>query len=456
MKLLQKDMNSLYVVAFFCGTLVFYLPAFAQKGSGLQNFINAENLRKAKRYDAALKEYSSALKAEPEVADYWYGMAECWWEMKNPDKALETLAEATKVKKDFAKGYEFAGKILETTKQFDKAADQYAFAFEHYKDANKRIEMVLKSAVLYNQVRQHDKTLALLAKAKELQPDHHDLNYLEAKTLNHQKEYQKTIEVLTAFLPKIASLPSKDIARFYYELGFAYYQLQDYPKANEAFKHADFGSFKPRVYKFSAEYFLKMADAYYKVYDFQKASEFLEQSLKIQPNYKEAISLQKEINQFDPQLMKKIRTMIDSINKEKDTDKKSRMHCELCRYQFQIKEYSAAASSAEECLRINQKNIPIIVYKSIALYKSGNLATAIYEMDKVSKVPTLPPETKAMMFFALGLMHRDNRENDSESLKSAINYFRRLNGTPFAEAARYELDLLRKGDESSEIETDIE
>lgn len=420
----------------------------AQKGSGLQNYVNGENLRKAKRYDAALQQYSLAVKAEPEAADYWYGMAECWWDMKNPVKALETLNKCSEAKKDYVKTYELAAKILDLGKSYDKAGDQYALAFEYHKEVPKQIAAAIGGAAAYNKAKMQDKALELLAKGKAIQPDNLDLNYMEVKIFNQQKQYQKTVDALNTFLPKLpATMQQKDYARFYYELGLAYHKLEDYTKSTEALKKADFGTFKPRVYELSPEYFFKVADSYTKIYEYQKANDLLNTAVKIRPNYKEANDLLKEINEPGADIMKRIRAEMDSINKEKNAEKKSKMHCSLCRNQFKVGEYAAAAASAEECLRTNPKNIPFIFYKSIAQYKSGDHSMAIFEMDKISKAPTLPADTKAMMYFALGLMYKEDKQP-----QVAANYFRRMNGTPFAEAARLELKALRKGDADDEEE----
>ncbi|MCS7018259.1 MAG: tetratricopeptide repeat protein [Cytophagales bacterium] len=417
----------------------------AQKGSGIEYYVNAQNLHKAKRYDAALQQYNKAIQAEPQVPDYWYGMAECWWDMKNPAKALETLAKCTEVKKEYAKAYELAAKIYETAKAFDKAGAQHEQAFEYQKDPVKKIAAAVASATAYIKVRSYDRALAIIEKGKSLQANNPDLNYLEAKIYNQQKQYQKTIGALNTFIPKLpSSIAPKDLARYYFELGYAYYCLEDYSKANEFLQKADIGIFKPRVYELSAEYFFKTADAYAKVYEYEKAREFASQAIKIRPNYKEANELLRDINESSEEIMKRIRAQMDSINKEKNPEKRSKMHCELCRNQFKAGEYAAAIVSAEECLRTNQKNIVFVFYKSIAQYKSGNHTMAIFEMDKISKVPTLPPETKAMMLFALGLMYKEDKQP-----QMAASYFKRMNGTPFAEAARIELKALRKVESAS-------
>ncbi len=432
----------LFCMSSLCGT------ALAQKGSGLQNYVNAENLRKAKRYDAALQQYSLAVKAEPEAADYWYSMAECWWDMKNPFKALETLSKCTEVKKDYVKAYELAAKILDLSKSYSKAGDQYALAFEYHKEVPKQIAAAIGGAAAYNKAKMQDKALELLTKAKAIQPDNLDLNYMEIKIFNQQQQYQKAIDAINAFLPKLpANTQQKDYARFYYELGLAYHKLEDYPKSTEALKKADFGTFKQRVYELSPEYFLKVAEAYAKVYEYQKANDMLNTAIKIRPAYKEANTLLKEINEPGADIMKRIRVLMDSINKEKNPDQKSRLHCPLCSNQFKVGEYAAAASSAEECLRTNPKDIRYIFYKSISQYKSGDHSMAIFEMDKISKVPNLPVDTKAMMYFALGLMYKEDKQP-----QVAANYFRRVKGTSFAEVGRLELKALRKAEDDNNDE----
>lgn len=438
----------LFATFFLFCTQLMYNAVLAQKGSGLQNYVNGENLRKAKRYDAALQQYSLAVKAEPEAADYWYGMAECWWDMKNPIKALETLNKCSEVKKEYSKAYELAAKILDAGKSYSKAGDQYALAFEYNKEVSKKIAAAIGGAVAYNKAKMQDKALELLVKGKSVQPDNLDLNYMEVKIFNQQKQYQKAIDALNAFLPNLpANIQQKDYARFYYELGLAYHQLEDYTKSFEALKKADFGVFKQRVYELSPEYFLKAAEAYAKVYEFQKVNDLLNTAIKIRPNYKEANDLLKKINEPKADVMKLIRAQMDTINKEKNPDKKSKLHCNLCRSQFSVGEYAAAAASAEECLRTNPKDITFIFYKSIAKYKSGDHSMAIFDMEKISKVPTLPTDTKAMMYFALGLMYKEDKQP-----QVAANYFRRINGTSFAEVARLELKALRKGDTDDDDE----
>ncbi len=426
---------------------------YSQKGMGLTNFAKAEDLRKTKSFAEAVTEYDKAIKVETDNQIYYFNRGLCYIELKNAEKATESFLKAVAVKKDYFKAYEMLGKMAEVTKDIDKAVGYYDAASDHVQDKQQKISYLVDAIKVLNKAGKTTEVGQHVAKGKSLDPENLEILYFEARNNNALGNHQEVINLLPAVIanPKNTAKPANEMARFHFELGLAYFKTQQYPLAEPVLKRADFGSFKPKVYEMTPEYFYALANAYFKTSVLARSEEYLIMARTMRPNYKEATDLANRLSNVREDKTEKMKAEMDSIYKEKNAVKKQQRYCDLCRYQFDAGEFAGAAASAEECLRLNQKNISFIFYRAISLHRSGDLDKATYELDKLVQAPQLDPETKAMFHFALGMMYRDAKQP-----QLAAGYFKKAGGS-FEAAAKLELRNLSKGkggDEDSEAKAE--
>jgi tetratricopeptide (TPR) repeat protein len=442
-----------------CPALLLFLAlacaqvAHGQKGMGLANFAKAEDLRKTKNHAEAVAEYDKAIKAEADNPIYYFNRGLCYVELKNAEKAKESFQKATQLRPDHFKAFEMLGRLADLAKDTDGAVANYDKASDQAPDKAQKVAYLVEAIKVLNRAGRTTDVGQHLAKGKALDAEHLELLYLEARNQNALGNHQAVIGSVPKIVahPKHAARPANEMARFHYELGLAYFKTQQYQLAEPALKKADVGTFKPKVFEMTPEYYYLLANAYFKTFVLAKSEEYLATARAMRPNYKEANELATRLANVREDKTERMKTELDSIYKEKNPSKKQQRYCELCRYQFDAGEFAAAAASAEECLRLNQKNTSFIFYRAISLHRSGDLDKATYELDKLVQSPLLDAETKAMFHFALGMMYRDAKQP-----QLAAGYFKKANGT-FEPAAKLELRNLLKGkggDEEGEAKLD--
>ena len=72
---------------------------------------------------------------------------------------------------------------------------------------------------------------------------------------------------------------------------------------------------------------------------------------------------EKEIDSYKKDVSLAIRKLEDSVKVEKNPKTKSDEYCKLCMMQFNSLQYDGAMLSAEECLKMNQRNFKIMFLK---------------------------------------------------------------------------------------------
>lgn len=441
-----------------CFSLLFLLAicfasfqSFAQdpsKGVGVDAYVKAENLKKASKYAEALVEYDKALKSEPTNYAYHYGKGHCLILKGDTTAGITSLEKTVSLKNDHTKSYEEMAKIYNKKKNYDKAIENFESCIKYEEEDKRRFSYKIEIIKILNKAKRYEDIGKYVVLAKTLYPNNFDLLKLEARNNNVLKRYDSVIFYMEQALQLVKGRPAADQAPFYYEIGLAYYSMEDYPKANMALEKANFGSFRSKVQKMMPSYHTDIAKAYSEVYEYNEAEKFLAQAFKIDAKYKPAVDLQKEISSYKIDISTAIRKLEDSVKVEKNPKKKSDEYCKLCNMQFTSLQYDGAMLSADECLKLNQRNFKVMFLKSVSTFKSGNTPDAISSLDRFSRIPTLSPDFQAKCNFMLGLMYKQQKD-----IKTAMSYFfnKKVTGM-FRNAAILEVKKLKGGGESDEEE----
>ena len=398
------------------------MPLFAQTGAGLSDFLKGTEAFKAKKLDIALKAYQSAITKEPNEARYVYEMGVCQMAMNNDDEAIKSFEKTVKIKPDYVEAYKNLAKISVKKKDRERAAKFYRMASIYEKDPKTKVEGLKLAAKLFDLLLKYDSVRNIIREAKALANTDADIWHLEAINNNKLGVYDSVL-VYTRYVTKnptrftylndqqtrVPVRPPRDLDRFFYEMGYAYYKQGKYDSARTVLKNADYGLFKDKVFALMPEYQLEMAIGYLDIYEKDKARDALAKAMEMNPKYKEAQDMITKIDaaaENKPRILKRIQVLIDSITRDTDMQVRSKRYCRLCQGQFEVGNFAEAATAADKCLEFDKENLAVTFIKSISLYKVNNINEAIFSMDKWSESPKLVGDVKARFFFILGMMYK--------------------------------------------------
>ncbi len=418
------------------------------KGEGLDAWVKAEKLKSEKKYDVALVEYDKALKAEPENYNYHYSKGGCCLLKGDTTSAIKCFEKTVSIKNDYVKPYEDMAKIYEKQKSYDRAIENYEKCITYDADSKKQFAYKIEIIKILNKAKKYEDVGKYVSRAKGIYKNNLELLKLEARNNNILQRYDSVIFYMQQALKLVQGKPAAEQAPFYYEIGHAYYNMEQYDKANPMLEKGNFGPFRPKVYKMTAAYHTDIAVAYADVYEYSEAEKFLEKALKIDTKYKQAINLQKEIAGYKIDQSTLIKKLEDSAKVEKNPKKKADEYCRLCNMQFMSLQYDGAMLAAEECLKMNPRNMKIIFLKSVSSFKSGNTDEAIGSLDRFSRSPQLSPEFLSKCYLMLGFMYKQSKD-----VKTAESFFRNrkiIGG--YKQAAMLEWRKLKSGNGATEDE----
>lgn len=437
-----------FIFCLFCGSL---LAQNNTKGEGLDAWVKAEKLKSEKKYDLAITEYNKALKAEPENYNYHYSKGNCLLIKGDTAGAVQSFEKTVAIKNDYVKPYDDMAKIFEKQKSFDKAIENYEKCITYDADTKKQFSYKIEIIRILNKAKKYEDVGKYVSRAKVLYANNLDLLKLEARNNNILQRYDSVIFYMQQAIKLVQGRPAAEQAPFYYEIGHAYYNMGQYDKANPMLEKGNFGPFRPKVYKMTAAYQTDLAVAYADVYEYSEAEKFLEKALKIDAKYKQAINLQKEISGYKIDQSTLIRKLEDSAKVEKNPKKKADEYCRLCNMQFTSLQYDGAMLAAEECLKMNPRNMKVIFLKSVSSFKSGNTDEAIGSLDRFSRSPQLSPEFLSKCYLMLGFMYKQSKD-----LKTAESFFRnRKIGGVYRQAAMLEWKKLKNGGDGTSEEEEF-
>lgn len=421
---------------------------FAQNTEGLKYFVQAEQFRHDRKFVQAIVSLEEALKLEPVNANYMYTKGLCHLSLKLYDSAVKTFENALVLNNTHVNSYSTLAKLYTSKKQYDLAINAYDQVFKYETNKERKLAAILSSIALLYQTKKYEDAISRIEMEEMEEIDNKELEYWEARLENKTGDYEKAAEILQRLTKKFAAIPKQSDAKYYYELGYALFKLEKYKEATLALKKADIGEYRPKVYKLSADYFFHLSEAYFKVFEYEQAEAFLNLTLKIEPNHRKSLKFRKDVKQtLDATLPQRIEQLQDTIRKERRNGRRNQLFCNLCRMQFNTKDYVNAIVSANECLKSNSKNLNSVFYKSISLYKTESYEEASSLLSALATSPKMSPSLKQQINFTLGLIYA--KMNQTEA---ARGYFKESGRGVFRYVSEEEI---KKLDNEEEIFTEI-
>ncbi|MEM6771464.1 MAG: tetratricopeptide repeat protein, partial [Bacteroidota bacterium] len=310
----------------FCSMLC--LDGLAQ-GAGKGAYIQAENLRKSKRYQEAIAKYDEAIILEPNNYRYFFSRGKCYYAMKDFDQALVSFEESVEYNKENVFAYTLIAKIYRRKEDLPNAVYYYDLAFKNEKDPKRKVGYKMEAVKLLLSQGKTEEAQSHLAEVKRVVPDNLNILYFDAKISNQNGDYanaKSNMEVATA---KLEGQPAANAAKYWYEYGYALNKLDDYQGAQKAWEKAYFGRYKRLIdrerSKNSPAYFYRMAVSYYLVGAYNQSKEQIDKALELQSNFSAAYLLMGKMAKRQGDFTSAIDHYTSAANFENDPAKKTKL-----------------------------------------------------------------------------------------------------------------------------------
>jgi len=236
MNLLKME-NTLRIL--LLAVVMMQIPLFVySQDDVMQIFARAEHLRKSNNFIAAIDEYDRAIALEPENPRFLFSKGMCYLTLKEYDNAILAYEETSRLKQDFVPAYTMMARCYQKLDRHLKVEESLDKAFQYETDLKKRIAYKEKIIGMLLEKENFDRALRHINDVKILDGENTSILYYEAVIQNQKGNYAAAKQAMLTATSKVGSKEPKVVARFYYELGYAYNKLGDYEKSREAFKYA--------------------------------------------------------------------------------------------------------------------------------------------------------------------------------------------------------------------------
>jgi tetratricopeptide (TPR) repeat protein len=444
-------MRKLISIFFFIVAFHFQVAAQGQGHGGLTHYVDGVNFQKTGQHRKAIDEFNKALRSEPSNFKYLHAKALSEFQLKDNESSINSLVSLLKLKDDFAPAYVLLAKIYYQQGDYNKAADYYDLAAKH--ETNQDDKYKYKMLVTNKYIKDGNMKVAY-EKAKELKsiaPKDLKASYYFARIANKVKKYEDARNAIVDIEPQIKSQQAKDNAKYYYELGYAYYFMEDYEKARLAFDRTQTTKYWLMTEKLSAKYFCKLALAYQKFHDNETSKKYLDMAEKIQKDLPEVHVLRAQLSR---RLTGKtgnqstISHYENAVKTEPNPAKRESIYEKIAEMYLEGENYEGALRTSDEALKLNPNDAKAMLNKINALYKLGKAKEAV-ELSQNTLKQKMDAPTAADITFLLGLSAK--KIGDKAVAKQA---FFQLGKTSLRDAA--EVELKSMGELRQESEAIIE
>jgi tetratricopeptide (TPR) repeat protein len=410
-------------------TLAIPFATFAQDEATMV-FNRAEHLRKSNNLIAAIDEYERAIALDGSNPRFPFSKGMCYVTLKDFENAVLAFEQTVKLKPDFVPAYTMLAKCYESLDRFMKVEEALDKAFQHDTDIAKRLKYKESIIQIFIKQENYDRALRHVNDAKAAAPGDPEMLYFEAMINNKKGNYEQAKKAMLSVTATLTTKEPQRIAKYYYELGFAYNKLGEYEKSGEAFNLANFGPYKPLIAKLSPQYYMSAALCYLKLNDFEKCKELLQTALKMQHNFSQAYMMLANIAKMEADQSEAIKIFQQALKAETDAQRQAKIYQSLAQLQLENGKFQDAIKSAEAYLKIDEKDYNVMFIQAMAHYKLKNYKQAVTLFDRLAGWVGLDLETKSKHEFALGIVYKEMKNYDM-----ARQAFKRAQGGSFKTVA---------------------
>ncbi len=399
----------------------------------------AEALYKIGNYQGALLEYENAINHDSMNYQLWLKQGNIYATLKDWSNASRTLEKVIELKKDYLEGYLTLRKIYIQSQKVDKAIMVLNKAFQHDTDLKRKLGYKIDIISILDQKEELAKAAPHIQEAKQLGTPDADILYYEAKYLNQTGAHQQAIQSAESGLHALNSDNPMQSSRFYYQIGYAYHQLKDYENARPNLVKANYGEYKPLVFKMTDIYHYRIARAYFEAQDYEKSTVFAEITLQMNPNHKKTKELQKQLIKIQEAHQQDIDSLKTLAESQKHPAAKSQTLVKLASLYYTNKNYTEALQTVTEALTLSE-DLDAEFLKAVSYYHTGSYEKSAQTILQLMQVKSFrSQEEKAVYFFVMGMAYEK-----AQNKKEALEQYQKARFGNFKYAVMERMDELEK------------
>ncbi len=438
-------MKTCLKIALILQVFLFAFESFAQD-EAMQIFSRAEHLRKSNNFIAAIDEYERALALEPENPRFAFSKGMCYMTLKEFDNAVLAFEETSKLKSDFVPAYTMMAKCYQNLERYLRVEESLDQAFRFETDLRKRVKYKEVIINMFYKQENFDRALKHINDVKVIDPNILSILHLEASINNKKGNYSAAKQAMISATTILPSKDPKSVAKYYYELGYAYNKLGEYENSAQAFKLANFGPYKSLIARLSPAFYTSLATCHIKIKNYDKGKEYLETALKMQNTFSHAYVLKAQIAKMEADQTKAINEYKEAAKVETDRKKLANIYAGLAELQLDNGLYNDAIISADEFLKLDNKNYQVKFTQAIAHYKNNNFKQAINILEMLVGYPGLDVENKSKFQFALAMIYKDMNNTDRAKIALKASAF-----GSFSTISKMELEEITSNEKKEEV-----
>ncbi|MEM6298485.1 MAG: hypothetical protein AAF740_07345 [Bacteroidota bacterium] len=424
------------------------------ESGAIDAYVEATGLEKAKKFNEAISKFDVAISKDGENPKYHFEKGRVLLtKMRDADRGVAALKKSIEINESYLDSHKLLARYFVISKKYEEAIIYLDNSFKYEDDKEAKLKYKIEILeILDEQLGQIKKAGNHVNDAKQVAADDPRTLFYESKYYNAIGDYEKAKQAAMKSVEIVADRELNEKAPAYYELGLAYYHLEEYQKMEEAFAVAKQSKeFAREVIRRSPQYFYTLARTFYRVYEIDEAATIIEKVLKMRPDYQRAHELKVQI--VNQRVNKKtvIEHLKQALEAETNPLKRAEKLAELSELEIQAGLYADAIEHADQCLQIDAKNYAVTFFKGIAYYKSGIKANSTDEINKgietlsgLISYKGIDLETKAQYSFALGLFYEKIAEMSSNKgeLKKAVESFKAANYGTFKYSAQEKIQTI--------------
>ena len=316
-------------------------------------------------YEKAIKDYTAGIKIKANYEDAYYQRALVYYELDNKDKAMTDLTQTLRINPNYTQAYKKRGLIYYEIGDYKSAIQDYSESIRlNPKDSKTYINRGIARGALEDQVG----AISDYTQAIKLNPNDVKAYYYRGKSLFKMLDYQGAIENYNQFLEV-----KPDDADAYTNRCSAYLH-----KGNDSSAIADC----QQAIEINPQDFLayhNLCIAYFNLGEYQRATENCSIAIGIDKNNAKAYTnraLAQSARGYLQEAIKDFTTAIE-INPQDDLNYSHRgmIFSVLKNYNQAIKDFSQA-------IRLNSNNAKAYYNRGVILHKLEDLPAAIVDFNK--------------------------------------------------------------------------
>lgn len=416
--------------------------------AGERPYQEAETLRKQGRFREAIARYDAAIAEDDDNYRFYLQKGRCQYQIGDIPSAQQSLELAIDRGEAYtpASAYYLLGKIYRDQDQEEKAMRYYRTAAEKEPDERRRSQYQLLLVQSLLRDRDHEEAERYLSQAEQLNPDDVRMLYYQAELATAREDWAEAQRYYEQALrtTELREAAPEERAQYYFGLGLVLTRQGHSEEAQKAFEQANFGKYKSLVARYMAQtnpgYYYRLAVSYYVNEEYAVSESYIEELLKVDPNYANAWVLRARIAERNHRFSEAVNLYQKAVSLEKDSTDRARILMQLAELHLSNDNPNAALQAVDAAVQADFRSLrstKLTYVKARSEYLSGRHQEAVATFEQLLS-GKLDTRSVARYSFMQGMAAK--KAGDMTTAKASFE--KALYG-PYKPAAEMELEELK-------------